>query len=274
MSSLKFICGLILTILFFIEIAQYLLQNQGEFSPSGIPIDIRTKALIGTDEYLYAAAYCFDWEGNLIWENPELSKNTIEFSGDALFMETYNQKIDGVALLTLEGEILWQREVGKIAHVGIGASPQLFAVGTREGVLWAFSETGGVLWKYYNTAAIDQVAVAPDSSRVVFTDYGGYVTCVGDDRVIWSRKVGDMEVPLRNRTIAFSPDSSFVVYGSKVGEPALVACTVDGIELWSAPLKKSLHSVAVTRDGHVVSAGVERRYSIVAYVFRSQGTRT
>ncbi len=268
MAGLKSLFVVILTILLLIEIVKYVHQERGEFIISGTPLKIEAHTLIGTDDYLYAARYCLDWEGNIIWENPELSEQHIVYLGDALFAETYStQKTSGIALLTLEGEILWQGQVGKLAYVGIGASRDLLAVGTREGILGAFSKTGTILWKYYNTSVIDQIAVAPDSSCVVFIDHDENIKCVSEGKLIWSEKVGNMSVPLHNRTIAFAPDSSFLVYGSKVGDPELVACTLDGTELWSVPLKKTLQSVAIIRDGHVI-AGCHK----YIYRFTADGT--
>ena len=268
MGSLKVVFGLIFVIILVVDIGRYIHQERGDFVITGTPVKIHARILVGTNDYLYAAGCCLDWEGNIIWENPELSEKRMVFLGDALFAETYSkQKTIGVALLTLEGEILWQKEVEKIASVGIGASHDLLAVGTREGILEAFSRRGDVLWKYYNTSGIDQIAVSPDSSCIVFIDYGRYIKCVREGRLVWSKKVGNMSVPLRNRTIAFAPDSSFLVYGSKVGDPELVACTLDGTELWSVPLKKTLRSVAVTLDGHVI-AGCHK----YIYRFRADST--
>jgi hypothetical protein len=242
MSPLKLLFGLILVILFIISTVRYIYQEGGDFVDKGTPLKIYTEDLVGTDDYLYAAGFCLDWKGNIIWENPASSKFFIVYLGDTLYMDTWQQKKSGVALVTLEGEILWQRDVERIAHVGIGASHELLAVGTREGILWAFSRTGNVLWDYYNTSGIDQIAVAPDGSRVVFIDYDEDIKCVSDGRLLWSRHVGGV-----------APDSSYLVYGSKVDESSLVACTLDGTELWSMPLKKELRAVAITEDGHVIA---------------------
>jgi outer membrane protein assembly factor BamB len=253
MSPFKLLFLLTMTILLIISAVRDIYQERGDFVDKGTPLKINTEDLVGTDDYLYAAGYCLDWKGNIIWENPKLSKLFIVYLGDTLCMRTWQQKKNGVALVTLEGEILWQRDVERIAHVGIGASHELLAVGTREGILWAFSRTGNVLWEYYNTSGIDQIAVAPDSSRVVFIDYDEDIKCVSNGRLLWSRHVGGVSVPLENHTIAFAPDSSYLVYGSKVDESSLVACTLDGTELWSMPLKKELRAVAITEDGHVIA---------------------
>jgi hypothetical protein len=177
---------LAVTILLVISAVRYIYQERGDFVDKGTPLKIGTKDLVGTDDYLYGAGYCLDWEGDIIWENPELSTLFVVYLGDALYMETRQQERSNVALITLEGEIIWQRDVGEIAHAGIGASHELLAAGTREGILWAFSRTGNVLWEYYNTSGIDQIVVAPDSSRVVFIDYDKDIKCVSDGRLLWS----------------------------------------------------------------------------------------
>lgn len=130
----------------------------------------------------------------------------------------------------------------------------MLAAGTKEGVLWAFSRTGEVLWTYDNDAPIEQVMVAPDDSCIVFSDYikeYNYLTrvkCVRNGELIWSKRVKGIWGGLSLRRMAFSPDSSYIVYASRMSEPGVVLCNLDGTELWSHPLKSSLNSIAITQD--------------------------
>ncbi|KYK36239.1 MAG: hypothetical protein HXS48_23580 [Theionarchaea archaeon] len=116
-------------------------------------------SLVATDSHLYVAegrVMCLDWEGNIVWETPKLGSSGMVFLGDAIFATTYDkpQRTGGIVFLNCEGEILWQKEIGLIRESGISDSSELLAAGSREGVLWAFSRNGDVLWKYDNHAQI------------------------------------------------------------------------------------------------------------------------
>ena len=220
---------------------------------------LHADALVATDSYLYAAAgrvMCLDWEGNTLWETPKLGSNGMIFLGDAIFATTYDKprRTGGVVFLNCEGEILWQKEIGYIRESGISGSSELLAAGSREGVLWAFSRNGDVLWKYDNFAQIGQVVVAPDSSCVVFVDFNHYVNCVRDGELIWSEQVesiygGD------ERNVAFSFDSSYLVHKAGKDEPKIVVSTLNGEEIWSYPVEDVLQSVVITNDNQYIIAG-------------------
>jgi len=274
MGSLKNLAALIMMIAAVVfsgrEIYQDYFQDD-EYVSDGILIDIKADTIYGTDQFLYGVhnyVFCLDWEGNCIWKSPELGSGDIVFLGDAFFARTWNRvsETGGVAFLTCEGEILWQKEVGKISDKGIGASHDLLVVGTRTGVLWAFSKKGDVLWKYYHHAIIEQVLVAPDSSCIIFTDYDQAIHCVRDGNCVWSKNAQIISVPLGNQTVAFSPDSSYIVYGSKKDGFKIVGCTPEGEELWSSSVKSVPQSIAITDDSIIVGC---KEYG---YKFSSAGT--
>jgi WD40 repeat protein len=162
-------------------------------------------------------------------------------------------------LLNLQGEILWQRETGPLSQTKTRASQNLLAAGSTQdlqtGILWAFSKRGDVLWVYNHSALIDEVAVAPDSSCIVFTDEKNSVNCVRNGDLIWSEYVDRTSSVGNNRTLIFSPDSSYLVYGSEKSGPRIVAVTPEGEELWSYPLENSLRSAVITQDGQFIIAG-------------------
>lgn len=242
------------------EIYQEYFQNEG-YTSTGTMLEIGADDLFGTDKFLYAKdakVICLLWDSTIVWESPFLGGNSMVFAGDAFFTDTSYRfpERHGVSFITDEGEIVWQKETGIIHSEALDASHDLFAAGTIEGVLWAFSRSGDVLYTYRNKARIDQVIVAPDSSCIVFTDYNDFVKCICNGELIWGRYMG--EIPLKglsNRTLAFSPDSSYFVYGLNKDEPQLVASTPDGKELWSYPLQNVLKAVAVTQDGQYIVAG-------------------
>ena len=243
---------------------------------TGAPIKIKVNDFFTTDEYFYAAAskvMCFDWEGNIIWETPTLGTIFFVFLEDAIFVGTFDISEDtfGVALISLEGEILWQKELGLMGPSSIGASDELLVAGSVEGknnILWAFSKTGNVLWTYNHFARINQVLVSPDGSCVIFNDYVHSVNCVRDGDRIWSHDVGRVSTGYTNRVLAFAPDNSYLVYGSEKGYRRIVATTPDGDELWSRPLEGPLQSVIITEDSEYILAG---SFGTV-YKFTREGT--
>ena len=253
------------------SISGCLSQSEGE-SVRGIYLEFGGDNLIGTDEFLYAAdgrVICFDWEGNIIWETPNLGSGGIVSLGDAFFVTTYDSSEEkhGVALLNLEGQILWQKETKRILSAGIGASQNLLAAGSHGGTLWAFSQTGDNLWTYNNYASIEQVVVAPDSSCVLFTDFNDDIKCVRDGELVWSKNAGSIYTGGHNRTVAFSPDSSYVVYKMEKNGSHITASTLEGEELWSSPLESALRSVAITDDGQYIIGGCSK----YVYKFTSKG---
>ncbi len=249
-------------------------NQDAPFVPSGDPVKVYARRITATDEFLYAASgslYCFDWEGNLIWESQNNGSGSMVFAGDAFLVKTYDksERTGGVALLDREGHMLWQRETGLTDDSAIGMSDKLLVAGSREGILYALSKTGEVLWTYSDSyAVINQVAVAPDSSCVVFTDYDRYIKCVSDGKLIWKKPLEKLPYVGLRRTVAFAPDSSYLVYGSALNEPHIVGSTLDGEELWTYPLQDHLQSVAVTHDSQYIIAASSRRI----YKFSSDGT--
>lgn len=241
-------------------------QNIGENMSREVTdgkITLKTDAvsLIGTEEFLFGAdgtVFCFDWDGNLVWQTESLGCDGIVLYGDTLFVTTYkwSQKTGGVALLSLTGEVLWQRDIGLVNSAAIGSSKNLMAAGTHDtGILWGFSEEGTVLWTYNDGGAIEQVSVAPDSSCVVFTDDKHRINCVRDGELIWSIDAGRIFTGGRNRTIAFSPDSSYLVYRFMGEEPQIKVSTLDDEDIWSYPLEDLLTSVIITSDSQYIIAG-------------------
>ena len=228
------------------------------------PIDRDCSDFIATNQFLYTiegSVACLDWDGNLMWESPSLGGRIMAFLGDAIAAKTYDRSREtgGVALLTLGGEILWQRETGLVGTLGVGASHDLIAVGSTQkgkpGILWAFSREGDVLWTYTHSFHIDQVIVAPDSSCVVFTDTDNSINCVRQGELVWSQDVGHLYIGRRIRTIAFAPDSSYLVFGSEKGDSKIVAYAPEGTELWSQPIEDYLSSVAISQNSQYIVAG-------------------
>jgi hypothetical protein len=97
---------------------------------------------------------------------------------DVLFLSTYDsEKKSGVALLDLHGNILWQKEIGDTPVKGLDASPDLLVASETE-KLWAFSRNGDIVWEFIHSAPVNEIVIAPDSSRVVFVDCYNFMTCV------------------------------------------------------------------------------------------------
>ena len=47
-------------------------DQDAPYVSSGNPVKVHTRTLIATDKFLYAiwgSLFCFDWEGNPIWES-------------------------------------------------------------------------------------------------------------------------------------------------------------------------------------------------------------
>ena len=236
-------------------------QDGGEVVKTGTPKEIEADVLIGTDEFLYAmdvSVICLDWNGNTIWKSPFLGSSGLVFLGDSFFATTFDKSETtwGVAFLDLEGRILWQKDIGGLSSIGIGASRELLAAGSSQTkTLWAFSREGEVLWSYNHSSGIDQVTVSPDSSYVVFTDHDDSIHCVHNGELLWSRNVGRVDTGWSRRTIAIAPDSSYLVYGSERGMAKAVVSTLDGTELWSFPINDYVQSVAISDDADSIIVG-------------------
>jgi hypothetical protein len=237
-------------------------EDMGRKAANG-KVTLKTYAdiLIGTDEFLFGCSgtvFCLDWDGNLVWQTESLGSSGIVLCGDTLFVTTYkkSQETGGAALLSLTGEVLWQRETGRVNSAAIGGSKNLLAIGTHDtGILYCFSKEGEVLWTYDDGESIEQVSVAPDGSCVVFTDFEDRINCVRDGELIWSKNAGSIYTGSRNRTVAFSPDSSYIVYRFMGEEPQIKVSTLDGQDIWSYPLEDRLTSVIITSDSQYIIAG-------------------
>ena len=249
-------------------------QEGGESVSSDTFIEIYSRYIFATDEYLYVMSgkvTCFDWEGTPIWESPKTGGDCMAFSGDSFFVDTYDRSTEkgGVAFLNDKGEILWEKEIGMITSAGVSASHDLLAAGTHhDGVLWAFSKSGDVLWTYKIGPSIEQVLVAPDSSCVVCTDFHDYVTCVSDGQLVWEKYVGSIYTGGSNRTVACAPDCSYLVYRNEIHGSQITASTFDGNELWSFTLENSLQSVAIAGDSTSIIAACKN----YVYKLTSDGT--
>ena len=242
-----------------LEIYREYVQDRHEYVTTDTLLEIGADVLIETDEFLYARdgkVICLTWDGTIVWESPFVSGNDMAFCGDGFFIEIYRRFPErwSVAFVTLEGEILWEKETGNIHSTALDASRTLLAAGTKKGVLWALSRDGAVLWTYENGEEIDEVAVAPDSSCVVFTDYTNYIKCVRNGELIWAKRRGEI-LKITNRIVTFSPDNSYIAYGSHKEYPRITVVTLDGENLWSYPLEDVLQSVVVTQDGQYIVAG-------------------
>lgn len=249
-------------------------QNGGDYVSTRIQKDIEADVLVGTDDFLYAMdarVICIDWEGNTLWESPLLGGRGMIYLGDSFFAITFDKSRTewGIAYLNDKGDVLWQKEIGGISSIGIGASQDLLAVGSsRTGTLSAFSRTGDVLWVYDHSSRINQVTVSSDGSYVVFTDDDNAVDCVRDGNLIWSHDVGSIDIGWK-RTIAIAPDNSYCVYGSEKGGPQIVAATLDGGVLWSHPVREYLLSVAISGDSQYIVCGAFEN----VYKFTRDGTK-
>jgi outer membrane protein assembly factor BamB len=250
-------------------------EDQGTFYlSSGGPLSFGTHTLIAEENHLYALSgslFCFDWKGNLVWESQNLGSGYGIFLGNAFFIDTYNKSIKqgGIAFLNQDGQVLWQMETEIISEAGFGASERLLAAGSIKGVLYAFSRTGSLLWTYSDTyAPIEQVAVAPGRSRVVFIDLDGVIKCVSDKRLMWKKEIGSPPYVASSRTLAFAPDCSCLVYGSQIDDPCIVASTLNGNQLWSSRIDAPLRSVAITQDSQYIIAACSK----YIYKFMSDGT--
>ncbi|MBU7014956.1 MAG: PQQ-binding-like beta-propeller repeat protein [Theionarchaea archaeon] len=221
--------------------------------------------LIGTEEFLFGCGgrvFCLDWDGNLVWQTEGLGSDGMVLCGDTLFVTTYKNspQTGGAALLSLTGEVLWQRDLGqRVNRAAIGASGNLMAAGTNDtGILYGFSKEGAVLWTYDDGESIEQVSVAPDGSCVVFTDSEDKINCVRDGELIWSIDAGRIYTGSRNRTVAFSPDSSYLVYRFMGEEPQIKVSTLDSQDVWSYPLEDLLTSVTITSDSQYIIAACNK----------------
>lgn len=242
-------------------------QNVGEdmgrkVTDGKITLKAYVDSLEGTEEFLFGCSsgiFCLDWDGNIVWQTESLGSGGMVLCGDTLFVTTYkkSQRAGGVALLSLTGEVLWQRDIGKIVTcTAIGASGNLLAAGTHHtGILYGLSKEGEVLWTYDDGTFIEQVSVAPDGSCVVFTDFRHTVNCVRDGELIWSRDAGRIYTGGCNRTVAFSPDNSYLVYRFMGEGPQIRVSTLDGEDIWSYSLEDLLTSVIITSDSQYIIAG-------------------
>lgn len=266
-------CMVTITVVCALGISGCIFQEEGEYVSTGTSIEIYSRYIFATDEYLYVMSgkvTCFDWEGVPIWESPKTGGDCMAFLGDSFFVDTYDRSTrkGGVAFLNDKGEILWQKETGMITSVGVSASHDLLAAGTHhDGVLWAFSKSGDVLWTYRIGPSIEQVLVAPDSSCVVCTDFHDYITCISDGQV-WEKYVGSIYTGGSNRTVACAPDCSYLVYRNEINGPQIAASTLYGDELWSFTLENSLQSVAITEDSASIIAACHN----YVYKLTSDGT--
>lgn len=231
-------------------------NQDAPFVPSGEPVKVYARRITATDEFLYATSgslYCFDWEGNLIWESQNNGSGSMVFAGDAFLVKTYDKskRTGGVALLDREGQMLWQRETGLTDDSAIGMSDNLLVAGSREGILYALSRTGEVLWTYADSyAVINQVAVAPDSSCVVFTDYDRYIKCVSDGKLIWKKPLEKLPYVGLRRT----PEADYIVLGSHGSfSSTFVVLNGEGEVLWKTRSFDNIFTVAVSPDGKYVA---------------------
>jgi hypothetical protein len=240
-------------------------EDMGRKATDG-KVTLKTYAdiLIGTDEFLFGCSgtvFCLDWDGNLVWQTESFGSNALALCGDHLFANV-STKISGkggVVLLGLSGEVLWKKEIGMILSVAVGGSSELLAAGTHDtGIVWAFSKEGEVLWTYDDGESIEQVIVAPDGSCVVFTDFEDRINCVRDGELIWSKNAGSIYTGLSNRTVAFSPDSSYLAYRFVGGGPQINVSTLDGEDIWSYPLEDRLTSVIITSDSQYIIAACSK----------------
>jgi outer membrane protein assembly factor BamB len=251
-------------------LAGCLVQNIGEdmgrkATDGKITLKADVVGLIGTEEFLFGCGgkvFCLDWNGNLVWQTEGLGSDGMVLCGDTLFVTTYKRspQTGGAALLSMTGEVLWQRDIGKRVNcVAIGASGNLMAAGTNDtGILYGFSKEGAVLWTYDDGTSIEQVSVAPDGSCVVFTDFKDRINCVRDGELIWSKDAGWIFTGCCNRTVAFSPDNSYIVYRFVGKGPQIKVSTLDGQDIWSHPLEDLLTSVIVTSDSQYIIAGCNK----------------
>jgi hypothetical protein len=235
-------------------------------------IPMMVQVLVGEEEFFYAAAsrvVCLDWQGTVLWETPVLGSTSITVLEDGIFTKTYSSEKDvaGVAFLSLEGEVMWQKDLGAFSSDAMGGSSDLLAVGAS-GTLWAFSRTGEVLWGYKHSIGINQVVVAFDSSCVIFTDYNYAINCVSQNELLWSSAPGEVYFGETGRNVRIAPDSSYVVYGSKKGGSSLVAATLTGQKLWSYHVREYLCSAEITRDSEYIIAGAFEH----VYKLRRDGT--
>jgi outer membrane protein assembly factor BamB len=241
-------------------------EDMGRKATDGkVTLKMYADILIGTDEFLFGCSgtvFCLDWDGNLVWQTEGLGSDGMVLCGDTLFVTTYKRypQTGGAALLSLTGEVLWQRDLGEIVDsAAIGASKNLLAIGTHDtGILYCFSEEGEALWTYDDGTSIGQVIVAPDGSCVVFTDFRHTVNCVRDGELIWSKNAGSIYTGKRNRTVAFSPDSSYLAYRFVGGGPQINVSTLDGEDIWSYPLEDRLTSVIITSESQCIIAACSK----------------
>lgn len=257
---------------FALNLAGCIFQDEGVTISCGDSMERGADILLATDEYLYGVygeVYCLNWKGEIIWETPNLgSRGMIKFE-KGILAKLYCREtgIGGVAFVTLEGKILWQKELELISSTGLGASNNMLVAGSTNGTLWAFSPSGEALWTYDHDGAIEQLVVAPDDSCVIFCDDYN-INCVANGIVCWSEYTGRISTYENKRTLAFSPDSSYFIHESRIDGPRIVAKTPDGEELWSFPLENRLRSVAITDDSNFVIAGCTG----YLYKFTSEGT--
>jgi outer membrane protein assembly factor BamB len=247
-------------------------QNEGVNVSHEYFIDRGADVLIGKNEYLYGVfgkVYCVNWEGEIIWETPNLGGRGMVISEEGILAETYDRATNsgGVAFLSFEGQILWQKKLELLSSTGLGASKNLLVAGSTKGNMWAFSPSGETLWTYDHTGAIEQLVVAPNDSWVIFND-DYHVNAIVDGKLMWSEYVGRISTYENKRTLAISPDSSYFVHSSRVDGPKIVVKTLKGEELWSFALENRLRSVIITHDSKCIIAGCHG----YIYKFTSDGT--
>ena len=245
---------------------------QDEPMLNGIMLEFSGNTLIATNDYLYiggGTTRCTDWDGTIIWETDVHGGSKMVLIDDTLFLSTYDssERRSGISLLDIQGNILWQKEMGDTPVKGLDASTDLYVASETE-KLWAFSRNGDILWEFIHSSPINEIRIAPDSSCVVFIDCYNTITCVKNGAFQWSQSTGESPglctIP-EHVALAFAPDSSYIMYGS---EDNVVSCTPDGKEIWSQPVNEPPLSLVITDDSTYIIVGCQER----VFTFVRDGT--
>jgi outer membrane protein assembly factor BamB len=166
------------------------------------------------DHYIYL----FDCKGELIFRyftrNYYDPEDTVIAPDETYFL--FSSEGNWLNCYTLEGELVWQKEVGPICTIEISADSEYIALGTTNSRVLLLDRHGGLLWDKKVTS--DDYVI-----EIAISGHGDYVV-----------------VPARDRLVL--PTCAVEVY-SKAGEL-----------LWRYEEEMPFKSFAISDDGHYLAA--------------------
>jgi len=151
---------------------------------------------------------------------------------------------------------LWDKNLGSIIH-SIAWSPDgtKIAVGTEDGFLYIFNNTGKLLWNEKLNLGVEGVSWSPDGSLLAACGKFGKVVVYTSLGV----HVGETEQLGYNvLSVSWSPENMYLVAaGDKVIKYAIPVRALGGSlsKVWEVDPPGYVYSIAWSPDGHVIALG-------------------